>query len=361
MIDIPTDLPRVTSQDLVVDNSILKSMICSTQGAMRHVLHLTTQHAKVELECGSAIHEGLARYFVTGDPTKGLARFDKVYRPWALENVPKLDKEGRPSRLLWSPVHRIFERWLRDNPLKRFPFVVDPGHVEIPVWAPFGDFVDGRLRPYDAEDERPDLLKNPTRRTPVVVMTALLDLIGKSKVAGGYWSIDHKSSSSLGPWFKDNNEDDSQFTGQLWLARQRIDVPLKGVMINGIELKSLNSSEKRCSKHGVPYVKCSLEPEHHSPGLRFPVTRSRYEIDAWETTAIGLAKKYVRLRSHVSTLDDIRDLPMEGRFARLCSRCEFRDFCRLGRTKQAATEFKKEIWNPLDHAYQRGGLRDAAA
>ena len=360
---VPADLPRITKSDLVVDNSILSKMVCSTEGAMRHVLHLTLPNEAAELRCGSALHEGWARWLVTKDPAAGLARFDELYRPWAAEHVPVLDREGKPHSRRWKPVHRIFERWLeKEGPRFLRQFSVDPMHVEIPVWAPLGALHEGKFKSFDPENEdEVDLLRDPKHRPPVVVFAALLDAIVKKRSVGGYWSCDHKSAGGLHQWFRDRQEDASQFTGQLWAAKQRGVGPLKGVFINGMEIKSLNSSDKKCYKHGVPYHKCALEPEHHAQGLLMPITRSRHEIDAWERTAIGLTKKYIRLRRKVETIDDVRELPMEGRFIGNCSRCTFRDFCRLGRTKIAAAKFVKNEWNPLEHAFTRGGVREHAA
>ena len=338
-------------------------MICSTYGAMRHVLNLTTPTEAAALVCGSALHEGWARWLVTKDPAEGLGRFDKVYKAWSRESVPVQDKDGKPSRLLWRPVHRIFERWLeREGPRFLRIFSVDPAHVEIPVWAPLGIYdEENRKMLLDAAVRRFDFLATPKKREPVVMMIALLDAIGKKRAVGGYWSIDHKSAGGLHQWFRDRQEDASQFTGQLWAAQQRGIGPLKGIFINGLEVKSLNTSDKRCPKHGVPYLKCALEPEHHLPGLLMPLTRTLPEIDAWERTAIELTRKYIRLRARVETIEDIQHLPMEGRFVGNCTNCTFRDFCRLGRTPLAAKKFVKDEWNPLDHAYTRGGLRDVEA
>ena len=112
---VPTDLPQLSKFDIIVDNTILESAICSTRVALRHVLGLTTKVEGVELVCGSAIHEGLARWAIGKGPEVALARFDKVYKPWAEEHVPKLDDKGKPTRLRWAPVHRIFERWLKTH------------------------------------------------------------------------------------------------------------------------------------------------------------------------------------------------------------------------------------------------------
>lgn len=353
---VSTALPRYTENDIIVDNTILTASLCSTEVAMRHVLYYTTPTAAAELECGSALHEGLARWLVTGDPVVALARFDEVYRPWAAAHVPKLDKDGKPNRLRWLPIHRIFERWLRNHPLARWSLVVDPAHVEIPVWAPLGLIDGGKLVALGPKERaKIDLLARPASRDPVVIMTALLDFIGHRRLGGtGTWSGDHKSSGSMGPWWKDRQEDASQFSGQLWAGAER-GLHLAGVWINGIEIPRLPSSNRKCSTHSMPYEKCALE---HPKSALFPVTRSKEELAAWERSAVALTRKFLRIRERVERVEDVVQLPKEGRFIGNCSRCTFRDFCRLGRTKQAASGFIKSKWNPLDHAFKRGGLRD---
>jgi PD-(D/E)XK nuclease superfamily len=345
---VPTDLPVLGKLDLVVDNTLLSSAICSTQLAMRHVLHLTSKVDAAELTCGSALHEGLARWLVKGGDTEiALKRFDKVYHPWADANVPKVDEKGKPSRLRWEPVHRIFEHWLKTHPLEKWQFSVDPAHVEIPVWAPLGYISEkGNLREGVA-----------AAGTPVIYMLGLLDAIGRKKTGGGTWSIDHKTTSNLGPWYRERQEDSAQFTGQLWAAEQR-GLILNGAFLNGIELPNLNSSDSTCREHGVAYKRCALQ---HVKTMLFPVTRTRHELVAWEKTARGLAGKFLKLKAGVRDIHDVREVPMEGRFAGLCGRCTFRQFCREGRQAHQEGTFIKSPWSPLDHAQRRGGLRDKAA
>jgi len=306
--------------------------------------------------CGSALHEGWARWLVKGGNAEiALKRFDRVYQPWADENVPKVDEKGRSSRLRWAPVHRIFEHWLKTHPLDKWQFVVDPAHVEIPVWAPLG-IIGGKSDTLAIYAESyPDLRYRP--RAGLVIVLGLLDAIGKGKTGGGFWSIDHKTTSNLGSWYREDQEDSAQFTGQLWAAEKR-GLILNGAYLNGMELPNLNSSDKICRDHGIAYKKCALQ---HCKTMLFPVTRTRHELVAWEKTARGLASKFLKIKTGVRDIHDVRELPMEGRFARMCRRCTFRNFCRQGRPAHQEGEFVKSPWNPLDHAQKRGGLRDKAA
>jgi hypothetical protein len=201
--------------------------------------------------------------------------------------------------------------------------VVKPSEVEVPMIHPLGE-VKGRR----------------------VVMVALLDLIGKMRT-GGRWSVDHKTTKQINSWFEDDQEVSSQFTGQLWLAREK-GIMLSGVYINALEYPRLPGSDRKCSTHGgVPYSECSLK---HAGSRLIPITRTPHEIDAWERTALTQVKKYVRLIETVQTVEDVRKVDMDGRFTRSCSRCEFRSWCSVGRPAGAAKTFTQDKWEPLVHA-----------
>lgn len=351
-IKVAVDLPKVGKNDIIVDNTILSSVAtCGTQAAMRHVLGLTARTDAAELEAGSAVHEALARWLVTGGDAKvALQRFDARYKPWAAQH------QGLGDRLAWSPVHRILKHWLETHDLKRWPWVVQPEHVEVPVWAELGAIRNGKLVTLDDHDVH---AAGAIGGTPALVFfIALLDAIGKKRTGGGIWSIDHKTGRGLNQWYKERQEDASQFTGQLWAAGQR-GLDLAGIFINGLELPELHTSERKCAKHGMSYKACALA---HVGTLVFPVTRSSAEIEAWELTARRLTKTFLRLRATIASVDDVRaKADMRGRFVGACSRCTFRDWCRQGRTVHGAKEFIKQPWNPLDHAQRRGGVRDEAA
>lgn len=320
--------------DVIVDNTILKSAICSTQVAMHHVLGLSTSEAGKELTAGSAAHEALAWWLCRQPVDKCLERFDEVYKEWSGENVPADD------RLAWRPLRRILANWFAKHPLEKWQFVVKPEEVEVPMVAELGVIVDDtRVR------ERVQPKGQQAGETGSLVMVALLDAVGKMRT-GGRWSIDHKTTGNTGDWFKDDQETSSQFTGQMWLAR-KLGIRLSGVYINAVHFKAIPGSDRRCSTHGTTYKECGLGHLEHT---LFPVTRTEAEIDAWEVTARKLAAKFIRIRERVKTAEDVRELPMEGRFARMCSRCSFKDWCRQGRPAGAVRSFVKQQWNPLDHA-----------
>lgn len=339
------ELPIVTKHDIIVDNSIFKDLgECEVRAALRHVLGLTTKGARIELRVGSDVHEALAVWLSSGgDAASALVRFDLRYKKWAQAHVDAVDAAGKPHRLGWAPVRRILAGWFETHPLKTWPWVVKPDEVEVALWGVLGvvteagRFVHGKV---------------PGVGEGRVLMVALLDALAKNRT-GGRVSVDHKTGGNLGQFWLDRQEDAPQFTGQMWLAREA-KLVLSGIVINGIELGNLNSSDRTCGKHGMKYRECALE---HLGHRTVPIMRASYEVVAWEAMAVALTKKFLRLRRTVETLEDVRELKLEGRFTGACHWCDFRPWCRLGRPLAGAKEFIEERWNPLEHAGRRGGPR----
>lgn len=283
---------------------------------MRHVLGLTSKGEASQLKAGQAIHEALAWWLCGQTVEQALARFDETYRVWAKANVPADD------RLAWKPLRGILKYWFRTHPREEWQFVVKPEEVEVALVAELGVI----------KGER-------------VIMVALLDFIGKHRT-GGRYSVDHKTTAKRFEQFKQEQEDSSQFTGQLWIAKQN-GLTLAGVYINRIEVREVPGSNRKCSNHGTTYAECG---QKHLDHRLFPVTRTPHEIATWEITATGLAKKYLRLRNTVESAEDVRELPMEGRFFRACTYCEFREWCRVGRPLGAVRSFQENRWKPLEVA-----------
>lgn len=324
---------RAQEGDIIVDNTLLSDMGCSTRGAMRHVLGLTTAEADEakELKSGSAIHESLAWWLSQQGVEASLRRFTEVYRSWSREHVAPEDPRA------WKNLHRILKFWYAQRPLEQWNFRVEPAEVEVPLAHPLG-YISHKKRSVRVQAEN----EGGEAR---VIMVALLDALGKLRT-GGRWSIDHKSTGWTGDRFKDRQEDSSQFTGQMWLAKQR-GISIAGIYINGLHVKQIPGSSYKCRTHSVPYAECG---HMHLEHMLFPVTRTPHEIEAWERTARMLAQRFIRLKAKVKSVEDVRELPMEGRFMGMCGYCPFRDWCRIGRPAGAARTFAHRPWNPLDHA-----------
>jgi hypothetical protein len=298
---------------------------------MQHVLGLTSSEEAKELVCGQAMHEALAWWACGKNAVEAGAQFTRTYKPWAEEhNIPETDRLG------FYPVKRVLQHWLTNHPLEKFPLVMDPAEVEVPISAELG-----------------------TIRGRRVVVVALLDALAKART-GGRWSVDHKTGKYMGDDFKGWQDVSSQFTGQLWIMREW-GKRLSGVYINGIHLRETPSSNKKCSNPshgGVKYAECGLL--HHEHTL-FPTTRTDAELDAWAVTAQRAALKLIRLQERVESVEDVTRLPMEGRFLYgACRGCEWKNWCEQGRPKGAARTFTNRVWNPLEHAQQLVRAREAA-
>jgi hypothetical protein len=269
---------------------------------------------------GQAGHEALATWLEQGEAEA------QIQYSWAWNRLvePALavlrDDDPERARLAYHRTARIVSTWMDDRPKESWPLVVQPGHTELPVSHVFGEW-----------------------RGLRVVFVALLDALGKRRT-GGLWSIDHKFRKSITDWWKEKNEDASQFTGQLWLGA-KWDLPLAGVWVNAIEIPPAKVSKSKCREHGVPYTECDTTHVRH---VLFPVTRSRIEIAAWYQTMLTWVQRWMRLRTAITTLDDISRVPMEGRFNGSCTFCGFRLWCRAGRPVGGRGDwFVSQTWDPL--------------
>jgi len=306
--------------DIVVDNTILKSVaVCHTQAALQHVLGLTTSEDAKQLLAGQYAHETLAWWLCKRPIEEALGRL-KPYKEWCEGKVPEDDP------LAYRNVRKIMRSWLKQHPLETWQLIVKPEEVEVPLSAV--------LLPKEGKRGR-------------VVMVALLDALAKRRT-GGRYSVDHKTTRNVNEYFTDEQEDSAQFSGQLWLAAQH-DVRLAGIFINAIEFWKVPSSSRRCTQHGTTYEECGLQHLKHK---LFCITRTPHEIKTWEVTARGLVQEFLQLREQVKTVEDVRKLPMQGRFTRACRNCSFRDFCRMGRPLGSAKSFLHRPWDPLAHAAQ---------
>lgn len=328
----------VTPLDVIVDNTILASTAaCSTRTALHYVLGLTTEGEAKALVAGQYVHEVLAWWLMKFPPDVALARLDG-YKKWA-----KAHGIADDDRLAYRNVKRIMQQWMQTRPLNKWPLVVEPTQVEVPLVGVLGFLPDAKKPTKIAVVEKGE--RRYHKGEPRVVMVALLDALGQRRT-GGHYSIDHKSTQNVNEYFKDEQEDSSQFTGQLWLAGENGHT-LHGIFINAVELWTVPSSSRKCKTHGTLYSECGIT---HLKHFLFPVNRSEHEIATWPVTARMLATKYLRLRRDVTTIEDVRELPMEGRFTRACRNCAFRKFCKGGRQTFQAKEFVKQEWHPLEHA-----------
>src|SRR5437667_11726523 len=95
------------STPLFVDNSLLSSVDCSTDLAMRHIHGYTSLDERAPVKAGSATHHALDSWFTIKDKLKAMAIFEEHYRDFADENI-----EDPEDRLTWENTSAILEAWL---------------------------------------------------------------------------------------------------------------------------------------------------------------------------------------------------------------------------------------------------------
>lgn len=314
--------------DIVVDNSTMKEVLkCSTAAVLRYGLHLAPKVDGAAMLQGQAGHAAMAEWFDTGSQARALSVYETEYKAVvepALAALPVGDKRGdlERARLEYGRTRQLIRGWMKERPLETWSLVVTPGETELAVSAPLMQLKDGRR----------------------VVFVALMDALARRR-HGGRFSVDHKFRNGITDWWKDKQEDSSQFTGQMWLGRQW-EMELGGVYVNAIEVPNAKTSDRKCSEHGTPYKECDLKHARHE--LIGPLTKSKIEIRAWQATLERVVVRWVKLRDRVKSLDDIASVPMEGRFNESCTFCGFRAWCRVGRPAGGRGDwFVEHTWNPL--------------
>jgi len=321
------DTLPIDDSTIVVDNTLLSDMVCDTKAGLRHVLGYTTKEEAATLKAGQCIHHAMAAYFLSDedDPARMALRvFDKTYRSWADENVDPND------RLAWHNAKRCLDAWVTDHPIRRLPFRIKKKYVEQPIAVELGR-IDRRI----------------------VRFVGILDGAGLARKSSGFYIVDHKSTGSCNDWWKNAQRTTSQFTGYVAAGEIYFGKPIAGVFVNGIALGKLNSSDKKCPKHKVPYHECATAPEHlHSEIM--VITRNNDQIRTWKETALRLTRDYLELRESIDSIKDVQYLCQQGTFRYHCNNCEFKKLCEQGRTPHAAKMLLRlDRWNPEAHGKER--------
>jgi hypothetical protein len=312
---------------VVVDNSLIKDGVCTTRLALRHILHRRPKVAGLPLTRGSMLHIAIASWIEGASIDDVVADFKGSYRP-VFEAAVEGGLASADDPWSWQPTARILRHTLERWEEKPLPYVGEPGMVEVAV-------------------VKRDII-------PGVDYVALLDWIVRSST-GSRWLLDWKTKKSLTPWFGGQQQLSAQYLGQVACANASGE-EVSGAIAVGLEFGKLNSSTKRCPKHALPYAECALE--HVNPPKVVTIQPTPVALETWEATAVKLAKKFVRLKERVTSIDDIDDLPMEGRFYDACNFCDFKEYCALGRPANWLTRMTvEETWDPLVEARKRAGRK----
>ena len=304
---------------LYIDNSTLRAVAaCDTQAILRYAHDLTSPEEIAVLKSGTDAHEALRAYFTGSTPDAALREFTNRYTTWASANVPS---DGYLSRLLPTNLTTILRTWFETHPISALPFTPRRNMVEIPFQFPLDDNGD-------------------------IIYTGALDLVVKDAEVD-FAPCDHKTTGRISADWVSTFRNDSQFSGYMWACSQHTGEPVTRGYVNAIEFSQLPTSDRKCTKHNLPFSECSTE---HATSRIILITRTPGQITKWKHDALKLARRYARwLTLYGTSLDSILRTTQAGSFFGNCRFCTFSEFCANGMpTRSLLSMYSKSHWNPLD-------------
>jgi len=316
----------------VVDNSILAAVAkCDTYAYVRYALGLNTREENLAMGAGSSIHLGMKAWLDGQGVEDAVEVVSKDYEKRVQQHLRLIERtrlSADDKRFEPEWIEAVFHQYLTRNEGK-WPFKVVKMMTEKPISAPMD-------------------LAVPSGKP--VLYVARLDAIVRKWEAGGKWLMDHKTTKKASDWWIDKEKVSSQFTGQLWLARNgAVDFEPEGVVLNVMEIPDPHKSDKICPTHKISYQECSVR---HAGGTYTFVTRHDAEMRGWYLTAAKLIRRYDQLceKADEQGIEGIGSVQMQGRFSKECTFCDQKEWCRLGRnTSRAAirSTFVENRWDPL--------------
>lgn len=312
-----------------IDNTIYKSTFsCSLQLVLRHVLKWNSREESVHLLAGTAMHEAQAvwnRMIIAGASNQAcrdaaLAEFARLYAAYANEWVAPDD------RMDYNNLFTILDEWFTTR-YGKLPWTVpDTRLIEV-----------GFAYPLDTEGR--------------VVAFGRMDLIAQDVRDGSWVVVDHKSTGRLSIDWVEQWSIDSQVSQYYWAALQHV-ANLRGFYVSGIEFSKLPASDRKCTKHGLPYSKC--QRAHMNAQIVGPIDRAPKMLERWYADALIGATKYRYYAEtynpeEVGTTPDLSNVEVEGPFTGACRFCTFKDFCRTGRNENMLPAmYIQDEWAPFD-------------
>lgn len=338
-----------------VDNSILSSVArCSTEAVLRHVHGLTSSEERATLRSGSAAHEALATYLMTGDADKALATFTTEYMDWAEKNVANDD------RLSFANLTRVMSAWFAANPIASLPFKVEV--TEIGFTYPLADPASCRCAcandkpaPFADTDEDLAAWEAATAKAAAscscdchLVFCGRIDAIATAEHDRATYIVEHKTTGQISSTWLRGFRMDSQLSGYTWAAQQHLGRPVVGAVLNAIEFSKLPVSDRKCKDHGVSHSECY--PAHLRSQFAV-IQRTPEELARWRKDALHLARRYRDLAQRFGDLSRLHGVATQGKWNRSCAWCFSNDFCSVGRPVDNIPQmFVEDRWDPLARA-----------
>lgn len=326
------------SKIIYIDNTLLsKALVCDTQAVMFGVHGLRSTRDKAVFELGKAVHQGMEVHLTGSSPEASLKvvmegregnEYDVRYREWSEEHLT-------PDDRLWHEnIEKIMRVWFHTHPTSSLPYKVpSKKHVERGFVLPLVEYKDH-----------------------LVMYCGRLDAL--AVMDGQWWIVEHKTAKYTTDYWLKRFFLNSQITGYIWAMKQikksvlgESKVPVRGIILNGVNIPDIPRSNNKCPKHKQPYHACAGQHTKHRPIIK--IERSQAVINSWRRTAIWAAKRYVNLLlKHTDNIPGVKTACTQGMFQYdACSDCAYLDFCRSGRTpRNAKLMFKHDPWSPFDHA-----------
>ncbi len=355
---------------LFVDNTLLSGLVrCSTQAAVRHILHRvpvsSTSFEKPfssALAAGFALHRALAALLGGESEEKQESPFQEYEAVGGAELLSEDIRSLDSMRFTWASWKEVYlPRFFGERGFFSIPQV--PQFSPDPVPLPPAPILE---KPISAELCRMGLsgFSRWATEEPIVVrFVGLLDALVQERGSGQFGILDHKiTGSNLSPYYENSFLNSSQLKGYLWLASKQegaFPSSLFSAWIHAIQLKRRPSGVRKCKNHGLSTSECA--PLHVQSRILGPFSYSPLELEDWRLQAIRLVSRYIGIAHDMglsldqltqpapfSVPSSIKEVQTTGQFGyRICSSCEYSGWCRRGRAPEELERTTQvSLWTP---------------
>lgn len=312
MSSIP--LPLVDGNTLLIDNSSLEHFTtCPRQALYSIVRRLKPAGERTALTFGGIIHKILeARYRAC---TTLHAQTEEVTNVMLGVARREFDKWSPPEDDFrnYSCAVELIRRYEETYPFEQFEVVRGKDGsplIELPFALPLGEITDS------------------TGKVIKLVWMGRIDLAYLSTNGGGFYIMDHKTTSIMGPSYFSTFEISHQLYGYAWAASQLGGVPVAGVVINALGIRKPTKTGKafEFERKLIPVM----------PGL----------LEEWKLDTMHIVSDFVEM-CHRGYLPK-HTAWCVGKFGE----CPFRKVCCLDSEDQREVmlhsgEFINNDWSPL--------------
>jgi len=278
------------------DNTLLTDVAkCKVMAVTKHVFGLRGKAEKIAADIGNAYHAGLELHFRGERKREISAKFEQEY-----DKVIPPGESPREERFDKMNCVKIMEKYVDSRPIEQFPFDVS-SFEEIKGCA-----LDGVGK---------------------YIFWVKQDMVGKDRRSGELSPVDHKTTGNMTAWWAKKFRLVSQLSGYCWFIGRETGQHVGLCYINGLEIRKIPDSGRRCKIHGVPYSQCG---EEHVNFQLYRYTRSPEQLEKWKQDALMLAGMFEMYSKAFNDLKLLPYAPRDGAFNEGCVFCEFKEWCVKG-------------------------------